>query len=656
MKLHDIKGIGPKTEELLRNKGINDFASLIYTIPSSYTEYRLTPFSFDGNFNVEATVIDNVKLLKLKTATRVSFEALINGLTFNVVLFNQVYLKSALEIGSDIVIVGSYDSSFKAVLASRVFLKKDYKEGIVPEYNIDGITNPHFQKIILEALNYYDERNIVIPESYFSKYGFVSGKSLILAINSPKTMEEAAKAKEALKYYELLSFSIKMSLIRKSIEQEKKDPKHPDLSKVKDFISLSIPFELTADQKKAVNDIFSAFKSPSPLSMLLEGDVGSGKTIVAIISAYAVYTSGYQSLVMVPTEALANQHYQTFRNYLEKWDVKIALLTSSTSFKDRQEILNGLKDGSIDLVIGTHSLLSDEVIFKKLGFIVCDEQHKFGVDQRKKVREKGEHPDVLYMTATPIPRTLSLTLYGDMALESIHTLPSSRKKIITKIHTYKDYLKVLNFVKSEVDGGRQAYFVSPIIENDPDGTLTSVVKVQSDLAAYFKDKKIGLLHGKLKEEEKASVISSFMKGEIPILASTSVIEVGIDNPNASVMVVIDANQFGLAELHQLRGRVGRGSYEGYCFLMVNKMELGDKLQVLEESQDGFYISEEDLRQRGPGDFLGTDQSGIIRFRFADIFDDQKLLEAAMKDANELISTSKEVVSFYENHLYSDNFD
>lgn len=656
MKLHDIKGIGPKTEELLRNKGINDFASLIYTIPSSYTEYRLTPFSFDGNFNVEATVIDNVKLLKLKTATRVSFEALINGLTFNVVLFNQVYLKSALEIGSDIVIVGSYDSSFKAVLASRVFLKKDYKEGIVPEYNIDGITNPHFQKIILEALNYYDERNIVIPESYFSKYGFVSGKSLILAINSPKTMEEAAKAKEALKYYELLSFSIKMSLIRKSIEQEKKDPKHPDLSKVKDFISLSIPFELTADQKKAVNDIFSAFKSPSPLSMLLEGDVGSGKTIVAIISAYAVYTSGYQSLVMVPTEALANQHYQTFRNYLEKWDVKIALLTSSTSFKDRQEILNGLKDGSIDLVIGTHSLLSDEVIFKKLGFIVCDEQHKFGVDQRKKVREKGEHPDVLYMTATPIPRTLSLTLYGDMALESIHTLPSSRKKIITKIHTYKDYLKVLNFVKSEVDDGRQAYFVSPIIENDPDGTLTSVVKVQSDLAAYFKDKKIGLLHGKLKEEEKASVISSFMKGEIPILASTSVIEVGIDNPNASVMVVIDANQFGLAELHQLRGRVGRGSYEGYCFLMVNKMELGDKLQVLEESQDGFYISEEDLRQRGPGDFLGTDQSGIIRFRFADIFDDQKLLEAAMKDANELISTSKEVVSFYENHLYSDNFD
>ena len=654
MELKNIKGIGDKTLLLLKDKGITDIPSLIYTIPHSYVSYKLTAFDYYDEMNVPAVVIEEVRLQKLKTATKVSFRASIEGVVFNVVAFNMVYLKNVLKVGSEIVIVGTYDSEFKTITATKVFLKREYKEGVIPEYNIEGITNPHFQKIVLEALNSYTPRDNIIPTEYFAKYGYKSGRELILNIHSPKTIEEANEAIKTLKYYELLVFSLKISIIRKNIEDEKKEPKNPDLDKVKSFIS-SIPFELTDDQKLCVNDIYKEFKSTHPMNMLLEGDVGSGKTIVSIISAYAAYTSGYQSLIMAPTEALALQHYETFNKYLSSFGVRVELLTSSTKDKDRKAILSYLKTNDIHVIIGTHSLLNDEVEFNNLGFIVCDEQHKFGVEQRKIVREKGNKPDVLYMSATPIPRTLSLTIYGDMTLKTIHTMPSNRKRIITKIHTYKDYMDVLNFVKSEIDEGRQAYFVSPIIDENGSTDMTSVIRVKNDLETYFKGYRIGLLHGKLTSEEKEDILNKFKNGEIDILSSTTVIEVGINNPNASVMVIIDANNFGLSTLHQLRGRVGRGSDTGYCFLMINKIEAYDKLKILEETQDGFLISEEDLRLRGPGDFLGTEQSGKLKFRFADIFTDKNILSNALKDAKELMN-DETVVSYYSKHLYSDNFD
>ena len=390
--------------------------------------------------------------------------------------------------------------------------------------------------------------------------------------------------------------------------------------------------------------------------MLLEGDVGSGKTIVALISAYAVKTASYQSLIMVPTEALAAQHYKTFTSYLSDFDTNVALLTSSTKTKERREILESLKNGDIDIIIGTHSLISDEVVFKNLGFVVCDEQHKFGVEQRKKIREKGNNPDCLYMTATPIPRTLALTFFNDMVLEQIRTIPSSRKSVKTFAHTYKDYLKVLDFVKSEISDGRQAYFVASCIEDDQESSYVSVIKMRDDLLKYYgNDIRIGLLHGKLTQEEKNKVLNDFMEGGIDILASTTVIEVGIDNPNASVMVIIDANKFGLSTLHQLRGRVGRGSFEGYSFLMVDNKESLERIKILEETQDGFLISEQDLRDRGPGDFLGTEQSGMLKFNYANIFRDVNILNNAKKDAKELINI-KNIKEFYDKKLISDNFD
>ena len=654
MELKNIRGIGDKTLLLLKEKGITDIPSLIYTIPRSYVSYKLTDFDYYNEMNVPAVVIEEARLQKLKTATKVSFRVSIEGVVFNVVAFNMVYLKNVLKVGSEIVIVGTYDSEFKTITATKVFLKREYKEGVIPEYNIEGITNPHFQKIVLEALNSYTPRDNIIPTEYFTKYGYKSGRELILNIHSPKTIEEANEAIKTLKYYELLVFSLKISIIRKNIEDEKKEPKNPDLDKVKSFIS-SIPFELTDDQKSCVNDIYKEFKSTHPMNMLLEGDVGSGKTIVSIISAFAAYTAGYQSLIMAPTEALALQHYETFNKYLSSFGVRVELLTSSTKDKDRKVILSYLKTNDIHVIIGTHSLLSDEVEFNNLGFIVCDEQHKFGVEQRKIVREKGNKPDVLYMSATPIPRTLSLTIYGDMTLKTIHTMPSNRKRIITKIHNYKDYMDVLNFVKSEIDEGRQAYFVSPIIDENGSTDMTSVIRVKNDLETYFKGYRIGLLHGKLTSEEKEDILTKFKNGEIDILSSTTVIEVGINNPNASVMVIIDANNFGLSTLHQLRGRVGRGSDTGYCFLMINKIEAYDKLKILEETQDGFLISEEDLRLRGPGDFLGTEQSGKLKFRFADIFTDKNILSNALKDAKELMN-NETIVSYYSKHLYSDNFD
>ena len=656
MELKKISGVGPKVYNILLEKGITDVKSLIYTFPSKYSIYKLTGFLYEGTMNARATVIDEPQMRKLSKNTIITFNTIIDDLSYKVSVFNMVYLSKTLHIGSEIVIIGEYNKDYKEINASKIVNLKDFKEGIYPEYNIEGIANANFNKIVNNAIEYYEKKDELIPSSYYQKYGYKTGKELLKDIHNPKSEEDIKNSINALKYYELLSFSIKLELMRLKQTELKKEPKKYDLEKIKSFIYLGIHFELTDDQKKAVNDICKYLSSNIPMNMLLEGDVGSGKTIVALISAYAVKTASYQSLIMVPTEALAAQHYKTFTSYLSDFDTNVALLTSSTKTKERREILESLKNGDIDIIIGTHSLISDEVVFKNLGFVVCDEQHKFGVEQRKKIREKGNNPDCLYMTATPIPRTLALTFFNDMVLEQIRTIPSSRKSVKTFAHTYKDYLKVLDFVKSEISDGRQAYFVASCIEDDQESSYVSVIKMRDDLLKYYgNDIRIGLLHGKLTQEEKNKVLNDFMEGGIDILASTTVIEVGIDNPNASVMVIIDANKFGLSTLHQLRGRVGRGSFEGYSFLMVDNKESLERIKILEETQDGFLISEQDLRDRGPGDFLGTEQSGMLKFNYANIFRDVNILNNAKKDAKELINI-KNIKEFYNKKLISDNFD
>ena len=656
MNLKDLKGVGQKTYEILRSKGIKDIPSLLTYIPSSYKVYKLTPLVEGEIINVIGMLTSGVSVLKLKNAKKISFSMAVEGIIVQVVLFNQEYLKKTIDMGDEVVVIGKYDNKFRTITATKVIKRKDYKEGIFPDYNIDGINNPSFQRIVKEAVEYYKEKELVIPTSYFDKYGYLYGKRLLLAIHFPELDTDNIKALQSLKYYELVDYSIRMGIIRKNLSEVLKKPKDIDLDRLREFTNTITSFELTKDQKESVNEIYLKMKSNHPLNMLLEGDVGSGKTIVAIISCYMNYLANYQSLVIAPTEALAQQHFKTFSSYLSKFNVNVKLLTSSTKAKEREEILDGLKKGIIDIIIGTTSLLSDEVSFENLGFIVCDEQHKFGVNQRKIIREKGINPDVLYTTATPIPRTLSLTLFGDMDLKTIKTLPVGKKPIETKICSYREYVsKVLPFVEKEINEGRQAYFVSPLIDSSENSELTSVKKVESDLKTYFKSYNIGLLHGRLDPISKMNVINDFINKKIDILASTSVIEVGINNPNASVMVIIDAHNFGLSSIHQLRGRVGRGTDNGYCFLMISNSTEKDKLKILEETQDGFRISEEDLRQRGPGDFLGVNQSGSLKFRFADIFKDDEIFSNALADSKELIKDDN-IVEYYQNHLYNDNFD
>lgn len=656
MNLKDLKGVGQKTYEILRSKGIKDIPSLLTYIPSSYKVYKLTPLVEGETINVIGMLTSGVSVLKLKNAKKISFSMAVEGIIVQVVLFNQEYLKKTIDMGDEVVVIGKYDNKFRTITATKVIKRKNYKEGIFPDYNIDGINNPSFQRIVKEAVEYYKEKELVIPTSYFDKYGYLYGKRLLLAIHFPELDTDHIKALQSLKYYELVDYSIRMGIIRKNLSEALKKPKDIDLDRLREFTNTITSFELTKDQKESVNEIYLKMKSNHPLNMLLEGDVGSGKTIVAIISCYMNYLANYQSLVIAPTEALAQQHFKTFSSYLSKFNVNVKLLTSSTKAKEREEILEGLKKGIIDIIIGTTSLLSGEVSFENLGFIVCDEQHKFGVNQRKIIREKGINPDVLYMTATPIPRTLSLTLFGDMDLKTIKTLPVGKKPIETKICSYREYVsKVLPFVEKEINEGRQAYFVSPLIDSSENSELTSVKKVESDLKTYFKSYNIGLLHGRLDPISKMNVINDFINKKIDILASTSVIEVGINNPNASVMVIIDAHNFGLSSIHQLRGRVGRGTDNGYCFLMVSNSTEKDKLKILEETQDGFKISEEDLRQRGPGDFLGVNQSGSLKFRFADIFKDDEIFSNALADSKELIKDDN-IVEYYQNHLYNDNFD
>ncbi|MBP5342403.1 ATP-dependent DNA helicase RecG [bacterium] len=656
--LKKLSGVGPKVYTKLKEKGIENINSLLYTFPSDYIVYKLTGFLDSAKMNAKAIIIDEFKIRKLSKNTKISFEVLIDDIKYRASAFNMLYLDKVFHIGSEVVIIGEYNKDFKEIQVSKIISFKDYKEGIFPDYNIDGIANKNLSKIIAEAISMIDDDFIdsSIPKDYFQKYNYKFGKELFNLIHFPKNEADIETAKNTLKYLELLSFFIKLEIRKQKQLKQRKTPKIYDNESLKSFISLGIHFELTQDQKNAVNDICRYLSSNIPMNMLLEGDVGCGKTIVSIIASYAVYLTNYQTLVMVPTEALAFQHYATFKAFLEPFSVRVSLLTSSAKNKDRKEILVSLKNGDIDIIIGTHSLLNDEVEFKNLGFVVCDEQHKFGVEQRNKIIRKGDNPDVLYMTATPIPRTLALTIFNNLTLKTIKTSPKTRKKIKTFIHTYKDYLKVLDFVKEEINDGRQAYFVAPLIDEEVESSVVSVNKMRDDLVKYYGDSmRIGLLHGKLSQEEKNQVLKDFMDGKINILASTTVIEVGIDNPNASVMVIIDANRFGLSTLHQLRGRVGRGSFDGYSFLMVENKEYIDRLRILEETQDGFLISEQDLKDRGPGDFLGTEQSGMIKFRYANIFFDTKILNSAKEDAKALIKLPK-IIEAYESDKLTDNFN
>lgn len=645
MNINEINGVGTTLEKKLNKLGINTVNDLLTFYPYRYNIIKISSIKEvkdNENCTLKATIVDSPKVQYLKNnLNRLSFKCMSEDVVFVFSIFNRAFLKSNLTIGKEILIIGKYNKINNTFVGSDIKFNLE-DNAIEPVYHLsDGIKNSNISKIMTEALK-YPEYTDNIPSKYAEKYKFISKADALKYIHKPTSIEEIKSAKLRLKYEELFEFMFKINYLKivnsKVMGIKREVPK----SIINDFCN-SLKFTLTPDQLKAVLDMYKDLTSEYRMNRLILGDVGSGKTIVATFGIYLNFISGYQSALMAPTEILAEQHYKSLKNILDKFNIKISLLTGSMKKREKDTIITGLKNGDIDLIIGTHALISEVIEFKKLGLVVTDEQHRFGVGQRNTLNSKGITPDVLYLSATPIPRTYALTIYGDLSLSLIKTKPHGRMEIITKVEKEANMKNVLYKMLEELKNNHQIYVVSPLIENNDENDLKSVLDLKTKLDMAFQKKvSIEILHGKLKQIEKDAIMERFKKGITKILISTTVIEVGIDVPNATMMVIYNAERFGLATLHQLRGRVGRNDLQSYCYLISNK-EI-DRLKVLEESNDGFYISEKDFQMRGSGDLFGIRQSGAEQFKIANLKNDYKILLHAQRDT----------FDYLENELYKNN--
>ena len=642
LELENIEGIGPKTKELLNKIKIYDGNDLVYYYPYRYDIIKRSDISnlndgdkiiIDGVIEGQPTVIFISKSLK-KMIFRISTKTMV----LNVTIYNKNYIYQELKSGKEITIIGKYNKLKNTIIAS------DIRFGLLPPsakiepiyYTTEGLSVKQISKLINSALSLDYEVKSLIPRYLEEKYNLVDKKTAVKNVHIPEDILSLKKARQRIKYEELFMYVLKINYLKKKInEDESAIERNIDKSKIDSFIK-NLSFELTLDQDKAVNDIINDLMLKKRMNRLLQGDVGSGKTIVAFISMYANYLSGYQSALMAPTEILATQHYEEAKRLFSDYDINVALLTSSTSSKDKKAIYKGLEDGSISIVIGTQSLIQENVKYKSLGLVNTDEQHRFGVNQRDTFKSKGISPDVLTMSATPIPRTYALTIYGDTDVSSIKSKPSGRKEVITLFKKEKDILDVLEMMKKELDNGHQIYVVAPMIDTEDDSEKESVYDLQDKMnKAFGKISKIGIIHGKLDSKDKDKVMKDFENNNINILISTTVIEVGVNVPNASMIVIFNANMFGLSTLHQLRGRVGRSDIQSYCLLIAKNPE--ERLKLMEKTNDGFEISEYDFQTRGEGDLFGTRQSGDLGFKMANIKKDFKMLLKAKSDADEFIN-------------------
>ena len=641
-ELETIEGIGPKTKELLNKIKIYTVEDLLNYYPYRYDIIKRSDLSnlsdgdkiiIDGIVEGQPTTIYINKSLK-KMIFRISTKTMI----LNVTLYNRAHLYSDLKSGKEVTIIGKYNKLKNTVIVS------DIRFGLLPPsakiepiyYTTEGLTVKQISKFETIALeNDYDVIDLV-PRYIEEKYNLMNKKSAIKNIHVPEDILLLKKARQRIKYEELFMYVLKINYLKNKINNDNLAiERNIDKDKLDKFIK-SLPFELTLDQDKAVNDIINDLSIKKRMNRLLQGDVGSGKTIIALIAVYANYLSKYQSALMAPTEILAVQHYEETKKIFSKFKLNIALLTSSTSNKDKKTIYEELENGKIDLIIGTQALIQENVKYKKLGLVITDEQHRFGVNQRDTFKSKGISPDVLSMSATPIPRTYALTIYGDTDVSSIKSKPKGRKEIITVFKKEKDITDVLEMMKKELELNHQIYVVAPMIDTESDSEKESVYDLEEKMnKAFGKISKIGIIHGKLDPKDKDKVMKDFEKNKINILISTTVIEVGVNVPNASMIVIFNANMFGLSTLHQLRGRVGRGDTQSYCVLVAKESE--ERLRFLESTSDGFEISEYDFQTRGEGDLFGTRQSGELGLKMANIKRDFKMLLKAKEDADEFIN-------------------
>ena len=647
-----IKGVGPNNLALLQKLGINTLGDLITFFPRNY-EDRSKPKKIYELVDGEEALIDVVcasQMNETKFArNKIMLKMLVRDDTGDCVLtwFNQTYLKNKFKVGERYQFYGKVNIKYGRVEMSRpVFDKEGLNKNtgkIIPIYPLTYKLSQNKIRSIIEnglklTLGKLEE---TIPEYILKEYNLEDINTATRQIHFPANFEEYSKARKRFVFEELLTVQLALLSLKSRYDKEIDGIQFDKNIKMSDVIN-SLPFKLTKAQLKVLEEIDNDMESKKPMNRLLQGDVGSGKTIVSIIAAYKAAKSGYQSAIMAPTAILAEQHMQEFTKVLEQFGIKCELLLGGMRAKKRKEVLEQLKNGKIDVLIGTHALIVDDVEFKNLGLVVTDEQHRFGVRQRANIVSKGVNPDVLVMTATPIPRTLALILYGDLDISIIDELPPNRKKIETYPVTKNYERRVEEFIRANVAKGRQAYIVCPLVEESEEfENQKSVVelaeKYKNDI---FPEYNVAYLHGKMKQKEKDDIMQRFKDGEIQILVSTTVIEVGVNVPNANIMVVQNAERFGLAQLHQLRGRVGRGEYQSYCILIYegNSSTTIERMKTMKETDNGFIVAEKDLELRGSGEFFGTRQHGLPEFKIANLFEDVSVLKEVQSLSAKIEST------------------
>lgn len=632
MKLKDVKGIGTKTLEILNQNGITTIKDLIYYFPKSYEIYEENINSFNAGEKtiISGVLVTNPVFAKYNIKTSITiFYIRYNNRKLKCVLFSTDYLRYRLHLNNKVYLYGRYKKEKNEFIIDKVIFKDDLSF-CKPIYKIDGLLDSKVTNILEEIFKNRIITNETLPTDLIDKYKLLTTEELIYKAHFPKTVEDIRQVDRRKKYEEFFWYLIRLAYIKDLRISENKEKRNLDVELIKKFLT-SIPFELTKDQLNVLSEIKNDVSSDKVMNRLIQGDVSCGKSIVSFIFALMLMSSGYQVALMVPSEFLAKQQYTEAKSYFEKFGFIVELLTSKIKTSDKEDIIERIASGRVNFIIGTHSLLNSKIRYKNLGGIIIDEQHRFGVEQRKYLLNNYEGVDALYLSATPIPRSLGLSYFGDLDISSIHMMPQGRKKIETISLNYQQINKLFTKIKEELALKHQVYVVVPKVEEGISDKIY-IEKCHQLFKANLPNVRIGITHGKLKNTEKMGIMDKFYNHNLDILISTTVIEVGINVKNATVMAIMDAERFGLAELHQLRGRVGRGEAASYCFLVSEERD-NPRIDIIVKENDGFNISEADFLLRGPGDYIGNIQSGFDNLEYASFQNDFKIWKCAKEDAD-----------------------
>lgn len=635
-------------QSILKKQNIESVYDLLFNFPTKYDDYcikSLKEASLDEAIVLEGTVASKLSVNYLKSKlTTVVFTLEVEGERIRCTIFNRAFIKNKINYGTVVRVQGHFYQSMNNFTVNNLIICDEINRNIVPIYKVKDIAQDKYISLVEKVYRRY-KNNITetLPKDLLDKYNLLPLQDTIYKIHIADNIDEINKALERIKFEELLQYQLSMKYLH---YQRKKNIESVSIKYNKDVIDIlkkSLPYELTKDQLTAVNEILYDLESKYPMNRLLQGEVGSGKTVVSSIAILATISSGYQACLMCPTEILSHQHFETFKEIYKSFDINIGLLTGSTSLSERRILLQMVKNKEIDLLIGTHALFQNDVEYHALGLVVTDEEHRFGVHQRMLIKNKGTYVNYLKMSATPIPRTLAISAYGDTDISVIKTLPISRKQVITKLIDESHKKDVIKHMKEELSNNHQIYVVTPLIDESITIDTASAVEVYNNLSKHFKDiATVGLIHGKLSSNEKEEIMAKFLANEIQIMVATSVIEVGVNVANATTIVILGAERFGVATLHQLRGRVMRSCYVPYCFLVPEKVNetIIERLKMVEETSDGFELAEYDLLHRGPGEFFGEKQSGSMNFKYADILKDNNLFNIVVNESELIINENR----------------